>query len=724
MSVLIDHKVERGRFLEIQEMTFTRWCNSALNRRGSPLIDDIFIDLESGVTLLILLEYLTGVQLKYHKSPKSNAQKLENLSIALEFMSAEGINLTAMSNEEIMGGNVKLILGLVWMLIQKYHIQAEDAKRAMLDWIQAVIPESNIKNFTTDWNNGRALSALVETCLPGSIPDWNLLDENNAVENITSAMQTAEEELSIPALLAPDDMANPEVDELSIMTYVSCFNTQLFNNLLFWLRAKVPHRSIENLTLDWNNGVNLAYLVEALAPGSWENMDDVSPDTAEENVKTGLKIAYDALGVFPRIKVEEFMNHEITELNMATYMWQFRNSKITSGYAENTAQRCIASGLGLTRGTLGEPSKFTVHAGNAGVGELHVKISNPGSEPIVPLIEDLGLGEYSVTYVPNQFIDLIISVTWAEQHVPGSPFKAVVLGPPDATRCVVSGEGIHIARPGWPAEFLVNAQTAGVGHLTANIQGANSNPNVEIEEYAEGKFRGTYIAKESGDHDLFVYWCNEPVPGSPFLVHVEESLPPSAMIKTTGGRMLQIDTVHRAGESIELDVDTQEAGDGQLAAVAIGPKGDAVPVEIIANRNRTFTLKLLTSRGGRYLVNVYFNGSHIPNSPFKVRVCNPEAIWAEGPGLMDSFVGDQGDFQVFTRDAGHGTLSVRVNGPKDKFRVDMWKGAERTVNCRYNPEVAGKYTINIKWEDEHIKGSPFTIQVRKRPDNGSDIVAR
>ena len=56
-------------------------------------------------------------------------------------------------------------------------------------------------------------------------------------------------------------------------------------------------------------------------------------------------------------------------------------------------------------------------------------------------------------------------------------------------------------------------------------------------------------------------------------------------------------------------------------------------------------------------MNVYFNGSHIPNSPFKVRVCNPEAIWAEGPGLMDSCVGDQGDFQVFTKDAGHGTLS-------------------------------------------------------------------
>ena len=76
-----------------------------------------------------------------------------------------------------------------------------------------------------------------------------------------------------------------------------------------------------------------------------------------------------------------------------------------------------------------------------------------------------------MSYVPTQFGDYIISVTWAEQHVPGSPFKAVVLGPPDVTKCALSGEGLHIARPGWPAEFLVNAQTAGVGHLTANIQG-------------------------------------------------------------------------------------------------------------------------------------------------------------------------------------------------------------------------------------------------------------
>ena len=60
-----------------------------------------------------------------------------------------------------------------------------------------------------------------------------------------------------------------------------------------------------------------------------------------------------------------------------------QNSKVSSGYAETTAQLCMASGLGLTRGVVGEPAQFSVHTGNAGVGELVVKISSPTSSPIV-----------------------------------------------------------------------------------------------------------------------------------------------------------------------------------------------------------------------------------------------------------------------------------------------------------------------------------------------------
>ena len=58
---------------------------------------------------------------------------------------------------------------------------------------------------------------------------------------------------------------------------------------------------------------------------------------------------------------------------------------------------------------------------------------------------------------------------------------------------------------------------------------------------------------------------------------------------------------------------------------------------------------------------------------------------------------------------------MRVKGPKGKPRKGKWKGAKETVTCRHKPQVAGKHIIKIKWENEHIKGSPFKIQVRNRP---------
>ena len=42
---------------------------------------------------------------------------------------------------------------------------------------------------------------------------------------------------------------------------------------------------------------------------------------------------------------------------------------------------------------------------------------------------------------------------------------------PFSTSPISPGDGIHIARPGRPAEILINTYTAGRGHLNASIQG-------------------------------------------------------------------------------------------------------------------------------------------------------------------------------------------------------------------------------------------------------------
>jgi filamin len=115
-------------------------------------------------------------------------------------------------------------------------------KQKLMNWIQEKLPpELPITNFTSDWNDGRAIGALVDSCAPGIniyihfnplkneqyffliglYPDWNDRDPNNALENAKEAMDLAQRWLGIPQLVEPHEMINPKVDEQSMMTYLS-----------------------------------------------------------------------------------------------------------------------------------------------------------------------------------------------------------------------------------------------------------------------------------------------------------------------------------------------------------------------------------------------------------------------------------------------------------------------------------------------------------------------
>lgn len=89
----------------------------------------------------------------------------------MHYLNKEFILLTgwiAAGAEDILEGNLKLILGLIWRLILRYQIARRgraSPKKLMLSWINAVLSQSqdqqqlptNISNFTTDWNDGTAL---------------------------------------------------------------------------------------------------------------------------------------------------------------------------------------------------------------------------------------------------------------------------------------------------------------------------------------------------------------------------------------------------------------------------------------------------------------------------------------------------------------------------------------------------------------------------------------
>ncbi|KAF3857536.1 hypothetical protein F7725_010737 [Dissostichus mawsoni] len=81
---------------KIQQNTFTRWCNEHLKVVNKRMVD-LQKDLTDGLKLIGLLEVLSQKKMyrKYHLRPNFRQMKLENVSVALEFLEREHIRLVS-----------------------------------------------------------------------------------------------------------------------------------------------------------------------------------------------------------------------------------------------------------------------------------------------------------------------------------------------------------------------------------------------------------------------------------------------------------------------------------------------------------------------------------------------------------------------------------------------------------------------------------------------------
>src|SRR5690348_245704 len=76
-------------FAKSNKKTFVRWCNQHLSKKNSQ-ISDVIKDFSDGTQLILLLESLTGMKLpKPIANPKMRVHKIQNLNIALKFMSGK-----------------------------------------------------------------------------------------------------------------------------------------------------------------------------------------------------------------------------------------------------------------------------------------------------------------------------------------------------------------------------------------------------------------------------------------------------------------------------------------------------------------------------------------------------------------------------------------------------------------------------------------------------------
>ncbi|KAK7156068.1 hypothetical protein R3I94_006208 [Phoxinus phoxinus] len=213
-----------------QRKTFTAWCNSHLRKSGTQ-IENIEEDFRDGLKLMLLLEVIAGERLPKPERGKMRVHKINNVNKALDFIASKGVKLVSIGAEEIVDGNAKMTLGMIWTIILRFAIQdisveETSAKEGLLLWCQrktAPYKNVNVQNFHISWKDGLAFNALIHRHRPELI-DYDKLRKDDPVTNLNNAFEVAERYLDIPKMLDAEDIVGTlRPDEKAIMTYVSCF---------------------------------------------------------------------------------------------------------------------------------------------------------------------------------------------------------------------------------------------------------------------------------------------------------------------------------------------------------------------------------------------------------------------------------------------------------------------------------------------------------------------
>ncbi|KAF3849900.1 hypothetical protein F7725_019619 [Dissostichus mawsoni] len=217
----------------VQKKTFTKWINAQLSKTGKTPIKDMFSDLKDGRKLLDLLESLTDSVLTKERG-STRVHALNNVNKVLQVLNQNNVDLVNIGGTDIVDGNHKLTLGLIWSIILHWQVkdimkdimsnlQQTNSEKILLSWVRQCTrsyPEVNVLNFTTSWADGLALNGILHHFRP-NVFSWDQVVRLSPVERLDHAFTVAKDQLAIERLLDAEDVAVQLPDKKSIIMYVT-----------------------------------------------------------------------------------------------------------------------------------------------------------------------------------------------------------------------------------------------------------------------------------------------------------------------------------------------------------------------------------------------------------------------------------------------------------------------------------------------------------------------
>ncbi|XP_046393064.1 filamin-A isoform X2 [Ischnura elegans] len=608
-------------WVEIQANTFRNWVNEHLRNAppgdlaGRPEVRDLSADLCDGTRLVALVESLQKRRLKtpaVHRRPTNRHHCLENVTAALDAIAADGVKLVNIGNVDIVNGNLKLILGLIWSLIVRYQIGRSKfpPKKLMLAWLQAVIPERRVSNFTTDWNSGVLLSALLDYCRPGLFPHWREIDSRDSVGNCRRAMELARREFGIPMVLEPEYLASPFLDELSGMTYLSYFmkeDSPGFHATLRWVNSQLPSNvgGVKNFTREWNDGKVLCSLVRSLG-GPIPGYDKLSSDPSqwESNLNLGIR-GGERLGVEPILRAKDMSDRNVEHLGIMAYAAHFQWIKPRPRPSDR-----ISVSIDSNTGRVNEPMPFRVNflVDDVNLKEVTAEVESPsGIRQEIRLSSSPGGARGSFTPTEVGMHRLVIRNEG--EVASGCPIDIRVL--PELS--TVQSRGMDPCAVGSIVEVLVNSNggtAAGEVDVTAHSPSGRA-LGCPVAERGSGVHTATFQPDEAGEWTIAVTHGGRHIQGGPFTCFVFDP---------NGIELRGLDTPGNPGQPLSFTVDSSGTGGLGEVCLDVVHAGRSIPLRTERLGDSLARVTFIPPEAGKYRIYVYFNGSDIKGSPFSVRV--------------------------------------------------------------------------------------------------------
>ena len=534
-------------------------------------------------------------------------------------------------------------------------------KQHIIVWLNAALPGRCITNFTSDWNDGINLSALIDYCKPGLVPNFTTLDPNNGLHNLRNAMGLAEKHLSIPQVMQPEDLAVPKPDELSVITYLTYFcgpNSPGQMSLLLWIQKQVPNQKVNNFTTDWLSGQALGALVNALTGGDFLRYKEMGTEQSLDNCQESMDAAEQLLGVKKTINPKDFANPDLDQLVRAGYLAQFCHTEMKVALLPAAANKVEVSYLQI-------PEKvgpdgivwLELDCSHAGYGVVRAEARGILTGSIHVDTKQTDLAKYQVKFQPKNVDIYTLSIFYGDDHIRGSPFT-VNLHPSDPSK---------------------------VSHMhTFTPQEANQDASLAFDVSKAG--RGELTAECSGEFGGAIPVRIEPQPDGSFMVLFHPPQP----------------------DIYKVDVNW-----GTFSAQAVGSSVGPIPINVQQDIERDYTISFKPPHPDVYKVNVNWGGKPVPGSPFTINLLPPaqpdkvecaEPIYT-GPGEIVELLVD-------ISNAGAGTLTAQGGGMRyGDVEVYINKVTRTAYQVSFTPQNEDVYTLSVFFDGTPVKGSPFTIDM-------------